>query len=193
MLNLKEFILVVDLDKNICSNVLDYLTNSECKWEDHWFTDSSTYEKVPGNKENILVTAAAGIDSLLPIKDGEAFHAMLWEKIGTYLDYVDKSVHKPAIHQMTMVRLNKYKVESYMHMHHDHIYSLFDGVRKGIPILSLVALFNDDFTGGEFKLNKEHIDIKKNQLLIFPSIFLYEHNVEPILSGERYSAVAWAY
>ena len=85
MLNLKEFILVVDLDKNICSNVLDYLTNSECKWEDHWFTDSSTYEKVPGNKENILVTAAAGIDSLLPIKDGEAFHAMLWEKIGTYL------------------------------------------------------------------------------------------------------------
>ena len=196
MHNLEDFVHIIDLDKNLCSYVLDFLTSPECKWENHWFTDSLTFEKTHlENPENILVTLPYGGKNkgLLPIEVGKAFHNMLWKEIGTYLNYVEKSAHQPAIGQMTMARYNKYKVGSYMSKHVDHIHSLFEGDARGIPILSLLVLFNDDFTGGEFKLNDEHINIKKNQLLMFPSIFLYAHNVEPILSGERYTAVAWAY
>ena len=37
------------------------------------------------------------------------------------------------------------------------------------------------------------INLLKGDLLIFPSIFLYPHKVEPIKKGTRYSFISWVY
>ena len=37
------------------------------------------------------------------------------------------------------------------------------------------------------------IELKKGDLLIFPSNFMYPHRVEPVLSGIRYSYISWVW
>ena len=78
--------------------------------------------------------------------------------------------------------------------HCDHISSLFDGKRKGIPILSIIGLLNDDFEGGELIMFEDKkIDTKKGDLLIFPSNFMYPHEIMPVTKGVRYSYVSWVW
>jgi len=48
------------------------------------------------------------------------------------------------------IRFNKYEVGTMMKEHYDHIHSLFDGKRRGVPIVSIVANLNTDYEGAEF-------------------------------------------
>ena len=76
--------------------------------------------------------------------------------------------------------------------HCDHIQSLFDGEKKGIPILSIIGILNDDYEGGELIMFEDKkINTKKGDLLIFPSNFLYPHQITPVTKGVRYSYVSW--
>jgi predicted 2-oxoglutarate/Fe(II)-dependent dioxygenase YbiX len=78
-----------------------------------------------------------------------------------------------------------------MALHADHIHSMFDGERKGIPILSVLGVLNDDYEGGEFYLIDEKTDLSKGDIIIFPSNFMYPHKVEPVTKGIRYSYISW--
>jgi len=81
-----------------------------------------------------------------------------------------------------------------MSKHCDHIHSLFTGNIRGIPILSIVGVLNDDYKGGEFIMfDNYEIKFKAGDLIIFPSIFLYPHLVKPVKKGIRYSFVSWCY
>ena len=78
--------------------------------------------------------------------------------------------------------------------HCDHIHSMFDGKTKGIPTLSVLGTLNDNYKGGDFIMFKKNkINLKQGDLLIFPSIFLYPHRVEPVLQGIRYSYISWVW
>ena len=59
--------------------------------------------------------------------------------------------------------------------------------------ISLCYYFNDDYEGGE--LYFPNIDLiikpKKNQLVLFPSNFVYSHEVKPVTSGTRYAVTQW--
>ena len=81
-----------------------------------------------------------------------------------------------------------------MQNHCDHIHSMFDGERKGIPILSIIGILNDDYEGGELIMFEDKkIDTKKGDLLIFPSNFLYPHEITPVTKGVRYSYTSWVW
>jgi predicted 2-oxoglutarate/Fe(II)-dependent dioxygenase YbiX len=81
-----------------------------------------------------------------------------------------------------------------MKQHCDHIHSLFEGERKGIPVLSIVGLLNDDFEGGEFIMwGDEVIPMSAGSVLVFPSNFMYPHRVNPVTKGTRYSFVSWSW
>ncbi len=64
--------------------------------------------------------------------------------------------------------------------------------------ISCIFFVNDEYEGGDllfkFPNEKESINIKKrkNRMIVWPSNFLYPHCVTPVISGERYSVVAWA-
>ena len=91
------------------------------------------------------------------------------------------------------VRFNRYKETRVMANHCDHIHSLFDGNRKGIPTMSSLIVLNNEYTGGEFMMWDEEIKLEEGTLMVFPSVFLYPHRVEPVTSGTRYSCVSWAW
>lgn len=94
----------------------------------------------------------------------------------------------------TKPKFNWYNSNTGMKNHCDHIWDIFDGSIKGIPVLSMIALLNDDFDGGEFVMfDTESYNLKKGELIIFPSIFLFPHKVNPVTNGERISMVSWVY
>ena len=112
-----------------------------------------------------------------------------------YLRLFDVDWH--PIHTATPlgeIRFNRYDIGTEMRDHCDHIQSIFDGERKGVPILTVLGLLNDEFQGGEFVMwCDKKIELKTGDLVIFPSNFLYPHRVEPIIKGRRYSFVSWVW
>ena len=59
--------------------------------------------------------------------------------------------------------------------------------------ISLVYYFNDDYEGGEINFPRFDISFKPkaNQLIIFPSTYVYNHSVSEVTSGTRYAVVSW--
>ena len=54
-------------------------------------------------------------------------------------------------------------------------------------------ILNDDFEGGEFAFfnRKLKYKLKKGDALMFPSNFMYPHEVMPVTKGTRYSIITW--
>jgi hypothetical protein len=72
---------------------------------------------------------------------------------------------------------------------HDHIDDHPFFTRR----ISLTYYLNDNYEGGdvEFKRHGLRFKAQKNQLLIFPSNFVYNHEVYPVTEGLRYVVVQW--
>lgn len=119
---------------------------------------------------------------------------LMAEMRDSILSCVSRYKHKYLdLNEFCGVRFNKYSVGEGIAEHVDHIRSLFDGERKGIPIISIVGTLNDNYEGGEFLINGEVVDMKQGDMLVFPSCFLYPHMVKPVTKGIRYSWVLWGY
>ena len=95
--------------------------------------------------------------------------------------------------KVSNVRFNKYEVGNIMRLHYDNIHTIFDGEKKGIPIVSIVSTLNEDYEGGEFILRDKKIKLKTGDLLLFPSGIVYPHKVKATKKGTRYSFVCWAF
>jgi hypothetical protein len=92
------------------------------------------------------------------------------------------------------VRFNRYRPDTNMKLHCDHIHSMFDGQRKGIPTLTVLGGLNNDYTGGELVFWEDSIvPLKEGEIMIFPSNFLYPHRVDMVTKGTRYSYVSWTW
>jgi Rps23 Pro-64 3,4-dihydroxylase Tpa1-like proline 4-hydroxylase len=59
--------------------------------------------------------------------------------------------------------------------------------------VSCSFMLNDDYEGGEFAFFDREIVIKglKGSIVMFPSNFMYPHEIMPVTSGTRYSIITW--
>lgn len=59
--------------------------------------------------------------------------------------------------------------------------------------VSCSFLLNDDYDGGEFAFFDREIIIRggKGSIVMFPSNFMFPHEVMPVISGTRYSIITW--
>ena len=170
----------------------NYLSVKEC---DHLIRLYKTKKFVPHGWYNVETDTARNDPTDCSVADTDInFLDVLSPAIEKALrDYSNKISKERLYSKMSKPRLNKYGEGKDMKEHYDHIHSLFDGTDKGIPILSIVGLLNDNFTGGGFCVNGKDMKLKKGDIIIFPSNFLYRHEVKTIKKGERYSYVSWAF
>ena len=175
------------LYKSVVSNDLCDKTVSEMNtldFKEHTFYNANTNEYKPRSGSQELSMSWGNVSTkqtLNDIVDNTAY------------EYV-KELNMPWFDKYqgySHVRFNKYAENKMMALHADHIHSMFDGERKGIPILSVLGVLNDDYEGGEFVLIDEKIDLLKGDIIIFPSNFMYPHKVEPITKCTRYSYISW--
>jgi hypothetical protein len=59
--------------------------------------------------------------------------------------------------------------------------------------VSTVYYLNDNYSGGEINFPRFGITFKPkaNQMILFPSTYVYNHSVSPVIEGERYAVVSW--
>ena len=169
-----------------------YLTPEEC---DKCIKLYDTKQWAPHSWYNVELNTAKGESTDCNVAETDInFNDILLPAIQKALkDYTSKIAKKRIFSKMSELRLNRYSKGKNMRTHFDHIHSIFDGENKGIPILSIVGLLNNNFTGGEFYINGVNIQLKKGDIILFPSNFMYPHEVKTIKKGERYSYVGWMF
>jgi hypothetical protein len=70
----------------------------------------------------------------------------------------------------------------------NHIDDL-DNTRK----ISMVYYINDEYTGGEIVFPRFGLNYKPqaDEMIMFPSTYVYNHSVLPVVEGNRYAVVSW--
>ncbi|MEL0235742.1 MAG: 2OG-Fe(II) oxygenase [Pelagibacteraceae bacterium] len=68
-----------------------------------------------------------------------------------------------------------------------------DSFKEQQRSVSCSFLLNDDYEGGEFGFFDREILIRggKGSIVMFPSNFMFPHEVLPVTSGTRYSIITW--
>ena len=159
-------------------------------WQKHLFVDYAG--SVTQAEEDCDVSYIYGFD---PVLEQETCQIVA-KGIENYYSYFDNFIQgvKYKFNGFTPLRLNRYDKNHLMKRHVDHISSMFDGTRRGIPTLSVVGVLNDNYKGGEFLFfNGYEVKIPAASILIFPSVFIYQHMVNYVTKGTRYSFVSWVW
>jgi hypothetical protein len=177
------------LKDTVCDKTVFELNNlNQSLWNEHKFYDlkENKFQKLSGDQELSTVYSKN-------ISTKEFIMKELWNGIYNYIIGLNFSWFG-GWKSYSEIRFNKYSQNTKMAQHCDHIHTLFDGERKGIPILSVLGILNDNYEGGKFIMfENEEIKLNKGDLLIFPSVFLYPHKVEPVTKGIRYSFISWVW
>lgn len=111
----------------------------------------------------------------------QKFHAALKPCLDEYMNY-----YGAKIQTFENPQLLRYGSEQKFHNHIDD-HPFF--TRR----ISLTFYLNDEYEGGDVEFNRFGLRFKakKNQLLLFPSNFIYNHEVHPVTNGQRYVIVQW--
>ena len=186
----EDYIMVQNLlPTQLCRSLIRETSLPEKKWSTHsWYNYG---------RDDLYSKPTKELDVISSTQDQ-------FQSLGKYLEEALQNYQKkyspskenignPWIHHFSQVRFNRYKVGTKMRLHHDHIQSIFDGKLKGIPIISIVGLLNDNYHGGEFICRGKEIKLVRGDILLFPSNFMYPHQVKEIIKGVRYSFVSWAF
>ena len=90
------------------------------------------------------------------------------------------------VREDTGYALLKYETGGFYSEHVDHSP---DNTRA----VSCSIILNDDYEGGEFSFfGREHIiKASKGDVIMFPSNFVYRHEVLPVTKGTRYAIITW--
>ena len=188
MNQIEDYIIIKNtISKEICQSLID--ENNKKEWQKHTWNNYTTGENSSeSTKElDVMPCTKEQQDKITPylIKALEAYqvkHSVPGDK-----------TQGPWLTKFSPIRFNKYEVGTMMREHYDHIHSIFDGKMKGVPIVSIVANLNTDYEGSEFCCRGKEIKLKTGDILLFPSNFMYPHEVKEATKGTRYSFVSWAF
>jgi predicted 2-oxoglutarate/Fe(II)-dependent dioxygenase YbiX len=182
-LQLKNFIHIERglIPKDTCRFVIDSIKNES--WSSHlWSTDGKDNFSYPTKELDVLEATPDLEDILNPL-------------ISLSVKYYNDFIGSEKVSQVTCfspVRFNRYQKGQTMRIHCDHIKTLFEGEVKGIPVLSIIINFNDDYKGGDLIFWDDYkVDLGEGDVVVFPSLFLFPHRIEEVTENIRYSGVAW--
>ncbi len=186
-MNVRDYVKIYDfLDTKSCKNVVKKLKKID--WQTHQFYTPKQNTYVSYEKELSVAYSS--------IPEAEEINKKIWHSIDQYItkDCASMVEWFNGWNGYSQVRFNRYEKGTQMKLHCDHIHSMFDGNRKGIPFLSVLGALNDDYEGGELIFwQSERIELKAGQIMLFPSNFMYPHRVDEVTKGTRYSFVSWVW
>jgi hypothetical protein len=194
--NLKHYIRVFDkkyFPKKKCNEIIKALDPKKNKLHTFYKPLADSQFKTGGDPDSCyLKDNKAGDDTAKHIKD--VYYKIIYKYITDLnnegIDWFNKW------NGYSFPKFIKYKKGTKMINHCDHIHDLFvEGkIPRGVPILSIITILNNDYEGGEIIFCKKFsYKLKAGETVIFPSNFLYPHEIKSITKGHRYSMVSWVY
>lgn len=185
--SLDEYIIILDniVPEELCDRILEEYRESSC-WEQTEINSYSGFIHNPRirNCDHIAMSLPEVINKNFYVRknlDDELFKCA--EKaINAY-----REVFPEVASEMdTGYDLLRYKEGQFYVQHTDS----FKSQQKSV---SCSFLLNGDYEGGEFAFFDREIIIKgkKGSIVMFPSNFMFPHEIMPVTSGTRYSIVTW--
>ena len=123
-------------------------------------------------------------------RNGEEYYDTIRESFLETIKRYSKDHKDFSCIRHTDFRLNKYSKGGFMSRHFDNIHHSH-GQQYGYPQVSALLFLNDGYEGGEFIVAKEKYKTKRGSAIIFPSNFMFPHEVKIITKGIRWSIVTW--
>lgn len=186
--NLMDYVKIYEnfYEDKLCKAAVKSLKKAE--WKTHEFYNYESDSKKSYNNELSV--------SWTQIPEFEEINNRVWSAIERYIlkDFESFSDWFGGWNGYTRIRFNKYDKKTQMKLHCDHIHSMFDGQRKGVPTITVLGCLNNNYEGGELMMFGDHkIDLPAGAVVVFPSNFMYPHEVKPVTKGTRYSFVSWVW
>ena len=185
---ISDYIFVTNvMPEDLCESLIDECNEKE--WKKHSWNNYTTGENSSESTKELDVMACTHDQQ-------NKITPYLMKALDDYqikYSWPGEKTQPPWLTKFSPVRFNKYEIGNTMRMHYDNIHSIFDGERKGIPIISIVGNLNEDYEGAEFMLRDKEIKLKTGDILLFPSGIVYPHTVKEAKKGVRYSFVSWAF
>ena len=162
-------------------------------WEPHqWYNNTTKVWSTKKTKELDVQYSTPELQKALGKSLVEAGRQYNQNYSYSFPDQPERTGQKMT--QYNPIRFNRYEPGQIMRQHYDHIHSIFDGEKKGIPVLSFILNLNDDYEGADlFFWEDTVVKLGKGDIVMFPSNWLFPHGVTEATKGKRYSAVTWGW
>jgi predicted 2-oxoglutarate/Fe(II)-dependent dioxygenase YbiX len=182
--NLHEYIVVIKnaLTDPLCDAILEEFKNSD-EWQDT-VVGKGTVEKNVRNCETVVISYPHIIEKNKKIR--LKLDKYIFASASKCIQEYNTKYPHCNIEEDSGYELLKYSEGGFYIQHVD---SFKDRPRS----VSCSFLLNDDFEGGEFAFfdGKLKYKLGKGDAVMFPSNFMYPHEVMPVTKGTRYSIVTW--
>ena len=181
--SLKDYIIVLDsvLTHNLCDAVL-----SEYAETDEW------QQTEIGSGVDVTVRSAMTIqmsqDFVLQknYATRKKLDAYIFASVGDAIRRYSEKFEHCRIEEDSGYELLRYETGQFYTQHTDSF--------KARPrAVSCSLALNDDYEGGEFGFFDRELVVRapKGGAVLFPSNFMYPHEILPVTSGTRYSIITW--
>ncbi len=183
--NVIDYIVVIKnaLTSPLCEAILNEFTNSD-EWVDTVVGTDGRLNKTARNCQTIVISYPYIIEKNKKIR--LKIDKYLMASAGKCIKEYNIKFPHCKIEEDSGYELLKYP-EGCFYIEHT------DSFKARPRAVSCSFILNDDFEGGEFAFfNKElKYKLEKGDALMFPSNFMYPHEVMPVTKGTRYSIITW--
>ena len=186
MKNINDYILVLEnvITHSLCDAILEEFSNEE-EWEKTFVRDSTIKENENvRSAETIVISYPHVIEKNLKVR--QKLDKYVFASAGLVITKYNESFPLCSIEEDSGYELLRYKEGQFYTQHTDSF--------KGRPrAVSCSFALNDDFEGGEWGFfNREKVlRVPKGSAVLFPSNFMYPHEIMPVTKGVRYSVITW--
>ena len=183
MHNIKDYIVIFDgvITDNLCDAVL-----TEYKECNDWVP--AIIASGESNKERRASTVGISFSSIIEKnpKVRAKLDKYVFASAGLAIKKYNEKFPLALIQEDSGYDLLKYEVNQHYKQH-------TDSFKQHPRAVSCSFALNDDYEGGEFAFFDRELvyKLKKGSCIMFPSNFMYPHEIMPVTSGTRYSIVTW--
>ena len=188
--NLEDFLQIYDdvLSVEDCNKILSEYQNT-----DEWQESCVGKMKADGRgnvNSDIRNCTEIGMSTKEAIEINDSVRRnlddMVFHGVKKVIDKYNKYVDTFSVDIDSGYTLLRYKTGQFYKQHVD---SFIEQPRA----LSCSIQLNDDYEGGEFAMFNRDIMMRANvgSAIVFPSNFMYPHEIMPVTQGNRYSIITW--
>jgi Rps23 Pro-64 3,4-dihydroxylase Tpa1-like proline 4-hydroxylase len=183
MNNLKDYIITVDdvVADKLCDSIIKEFTSEEYLSS---VVGNGVVNLSTRNVNQVCISLPLVIEKN-PVIRRQIDKYLYLSAIEAIKQYKDK-FPLCLIEEDSGYELLKYEVGQFYTQHTDSF--------KARPrTVSCSFILNDDYKGGEFAFFDRELKykLKKGSCIMFPSNFMYPHEIMPVTSGTRYSIITW--
>ena len=184
MKHINDYIVTFDgvITDALCDAILEEFSDEE-EWVKTALGDGRVDDKIR-NAETIILSYPHVIEKNPKVR--AKLDKYIFASAGLAIKKYNEKFNNCKIEEDSGYELLRYKEGQFYTTHTD---SFKDRPRA----VSCSFALNDDYEGGEFAFFDRELvyNLKKGSCIMFPSNFMYPHEIMPVTSGIRYSIITW--